>query len=80
MPKITIDEKEYDTDEMSQEALQQLQALQFVRGELVKIQMSAAALQTAQNAYIRALKAQLEKGEADDEDSTIDLPDDLVFD
>ena len=36
MPKITIDEKEYDTDEMSQEALQQLQALQFVRGELVK--------------------------------------------
>ena len=80
MPKITIDEKEYDTEEMSKEALAQLQAIQFVEGELARAQMKGAALQTAKNAYIRALKAQLEKGESDADDASIDLPEDLVFD
>ena len=65
MPKITINEKEYDTEEMSKEALAQLQALQFVDNELIRVQMSGAALQTAKNAYIKALMAQLEEGESD---------------
>ena len=67
---------------MSEEALVQFQALQFVEHELIRVQMSGAALKTAKNAYIGALKAQLEveEGESDADDASIDLPDDLVFD
>ena len=80
MPKIKIDEIEYDTEEMSEEALQQVQALQFVNNELTLLQMRGAALQTAKNAYVRALKHILEKGEDEGEEASIDLPDDLNFD
>jgi hypothetical protein len=61
MAKITIDEKEYETDDMSDEAKAQLQSLQFVDGEINRNQMKAAALQTARNAYAQALQAALEE-------------------
>ena len=61
MAKITIDEKEYETDDMSDEAKAQLQSLQFVDNEIVREQMKAAALQTARNAYAQALQAALEE-------------------
>jgi|TARA_B110000879_G_scaffold91388_1_gene125418 hypothetical protein len=61
MTKITIDEKEYETDDMSDEAKAQLQSLQFVDGEINRNQMKAAALQTARNAYAQALQAALEE-------------------
>ena len=81
MPKIKIDENEYDTEEMPQEALSQIQAIQFIDGELARLQLRGAALQTARNAYIRAAKEVLEKrGSEDDDEATIDLPDDLNFD
>lgn len=81
MAKVKIDDKEYDTDEMGQDALAQLQAVQFVDGELARLQLKGAALQTARNAYVRAAKEILEKGEStDDDEATIDLPDDLNFD
>jgi hypothetical protein len=60
MTKITIDEKEYETDDMSDEAKAQLQSLQFVDNEIVREQMKAAALQTARNAYAQALQKELE--------------------
>jgi hypothetical protein len=60
MAKITIDEKEYETDDMSDEAKAQLQSLQFVDGEISRNQMKAAALQTARNAYAQALQQALE--------------------
>ncbi len=81
MAKIKIDDSEYDTEEMSQDALAQIQAIQFVDGELARLQLRGAALQTAKNAYIRAAKEILEKGgSGDDDEATIDLPDDLNFD
>ena len=80
MPKITIDEKEYDTEEMSKDALSQVQAIQYTSNELVRLQLQAAALQTAKNTYTRALKDLLEKGETTEDEATIDLPDDLNFD
>ena len=80
MPKITLDEKEYDTEEMSEEALRQVQAIQYTANELLKLQLQGAALQTAKNTYTRALKDILEKGETTEDDATIDLPDDLNFD
>jgi hypothetical protein len=80
MATIKIDEKDYDTEDMSQEALNQVQAIQYTQNELVRIQLQAAALQTAKNAYSNALKSLLEKGESTEDDTMIDLPDDLNFD
>jgi hypothetical protein len=60
MAKITIDEKEYEIEDMSDEAKAQLQSLQFVDGEITRNQLKAAALQTARNAYAQALHAALE--------------------
>ena len=59
MAKITIDDKEYETDDMSEDAKAQLQSLQFVANELTRLQMKTAALQTAQNAYGKALQEAL---------------------
>lgn len=61
MAKITIDDKEYETDDLSEDANAQLQSLQFVEIELQRIQLQAAALQTARNAYAKALQELLEQ-------------------
>ena len=55
MATITIDEKEYDTDNFSDEAKAQLQSVQFVDQELARLQAQAAVLQTARIAYAKAL-------------------------
>ena len=59
MPKINIDNIEYDTDKLSDEAKAQLQSLQFVEQELARLQAKTAAMQTARNAYAKALQATL---------------------
>jgi hypothetical protein len=59
--KVTIDEKEYETDDMSDAAKEQLQNIQFVNTELARLQAKAAVLQTANSAYSASLKAELEK-------------------
>lgn len=61
MAKITIDEKEYETDDMSDDAKAQLQSLQFVNNEIVREQLKTAALQTARNAYAQALQTALDE-------------------
>jgi len=55
MAKVTIDDKEYETDDMTEDAQAQLVSLQFVNGELQRLQAKTAALQTAAVAYSRAL-------------------------
>ena len=62
MPIIKIDGKDYDTDDLSEETKAQLGSLQFVQSELARLQAQAAALQTAQIAYGKALKETLETG------------------
>jgi hypothetical protein len=59
MPTIKIDDKDYDLDSLSQEAKAQLASIQFVEQELARLQMQAAALQTARHAYLQGLKAAL---------------------
>ena len=60
MPKITIDNKEYDTDSFSDNAKQQFSRLQFVQSEIVRLNALLAVSKTAQVAYTRALKEELE--------------------
>jgi hypothetical protein len=59
MPKITIDNKQYDFDTLSTEAKAQLVNLQFCDQELARLQAQAAAIQTARIAYAKALQAAL---------------------
>ena len=65
MPTIKIDEKEYDLDQLSQDAKNQLASLQFVDNELARLQAQMAAMQTARLAYASALKASLPSFEGD---------------
>ena len=65
MPTIKIDEKEYDLDQLSQDAKNQLASLQFVDNELARLQAQIAAMQTARMAYANALKASLPSFEGD---------------
>ena len=60
MAKITIDDKDYETDDMSDDAKAQLQSLQFVINELNRMDLKVAALQTARNAYAQALQGALD--------------------
>ena len=55
MTTITIDDKEYDLDALSEEAKAQLVSIQFVDQELQRINAQAAVLQTARVAYSKAL-------------------------
>ena len=59
MTTITIDNQSYDLASLSNEAKAQLASIQFVDQELARLQAHAAALQTARNAYVQALKAAL---------------------
>jgi len=59
MPTIKIDDKEYDLDQLSDEAKAQLASLQFVDSELQRLNNQAAVLQTARAAYSKALNEAL---------------------
>ncbi len=56
---IKIDDKDYDFDTLPQAAKDQLQSMQFVDGELARLQAQAAVLQTARVAYSKALNESL---------------------
>ena len=59
MPTIKIDNVDYDTDTLSNEAKAQLASIQFCDQELQRLQAQAAAYQTARQAYAKALQAAL---------------------
>ena len=80
MATINIDGKDYNTEEMNDEALAQLQAVQFTSNEIVATQLRLAALQTAKNTYAKALKSMLDGQSQDNEASDIDIPENLTFD
>ena len=61
MPTVTIDNVEYDTESMSEEAIANLRSLQFVDSEIAKLQAKVAAMNTARVAYANALQELLPK-------------------
>ena len=56
MPKTNIDDNEYDTDALSPEAMAQFVSLQAVDRRIASLQQELAIMQTARNAYGRALQ------------------------
>lgn len=65
MAKITINNIEYDTESLSQEALAQLQSIQFVDSEVVQLNGRIAAMNTARIAYAAALNELLPQEQED---------------
>jgi hypothetical protein len=63
MPTITIDNKQYDTDALSDDAKKQLTSLQVTDQEIQRLNIQLAIAQTARNAYARALNELLPKTE-----------------
>lgn len=61
MPIIKIDDKEYDTEKMSEMARTQLMHLQATEIEIQRLNMQVAIFQTARASYIGALKKELEQ-------------------
>ena len=61
MPKITVDGIEYNTEDLSDNGKAQLASLQFLEVQLNKLKSEIAVYQTAKNAYVTALKVELEK-------------------
>jgi len=56
MPKIKIDNTEFDTDTFNQEAKNRLEMLVTTERRLKELQLETAIMQTARNAYFHSLK------------------------
>ena len=61
MPKITVDNIEYNTEDLTANGKAQVASLQFIETQLAKLKAELAVYQTAKVAYTNALKAELEK-------------------
>ena len=61
MAKIKIDDIEYETDDMSDEAKAQVASLQFNDAHMLRLRNELAIADTARIAYATALKKELEK-------------------
>ena len=55
MTKVVIEDKEYDSEDMSEESKAQ-QCIQYVSNEIVRLQLQLAAMETAKNTYSIALR------------------------
>lgn len=58
-PTVTIDDKEYALDALSDEVKANLTSVQLVDQKIAQAQQEIAILQTARNAYVAALKEAL---------------------
>jgi hypothetical protein len=61
MPNIKIDGKDYDVDQLPEAARAQIFHLQAIEVEMNRMNTLLAVMGTARAAYLRALKAELEK-------------------
>jgi hypothetical protein len=61
MPKITIDGSEYHTEDLSENGKAVLESLQFTELQLQKVTKELKIYQLAQQTYVAALKAEVQK-------------------
>jgi len=69
MAKIKLDDVEYDTDDMSDNAKAQLASLQFNEAHINRLKNELAIADTAKIAYVNALKRELEAADAKGSDT-----------
>ena len=63
-PKITVDDIEYNFDDVTENAKTQLMNIQFVDAQIQQLNNEWAVADTARIGYTAALKAELEKTES----------------
>ena len=61
MPKIKLDDIEYNTEDLSEHGQATLKSLQFLEVQLQKLKSEIAVYQTAQRTYVAALKAEIQQ-------------------
>lgn len=61
MPKLIVDEIEYNTEDLSDRGQSTLKSLQFLEIQLKKLKNEIAIYQTAQKTYLAALKEEITK-------------------
>ena len=61
MPKITIDNIDYNTEDLTENGRAQLESLQVLEVQLKKLHHEIAVYQTAQRTYITELKEEIEQ-------------------
>ena len=77
MPKIKLDDIEYNTEDLTDKGKANFASLQFLEGQLNKMRNEIAIYQTAQRTYVAALKAEIEQSgiqpiKREDADDTVD--------
>ncbi|MFG6511029.1 MULTISPECIES: DUF6447 family protein [unclassified Sulfitobacter] len=63
MAKLNIDGREYDTDNLPEDVKAQVTNVQIVDRKIGQLKQDLAILETARNAYVRALQGALPKAE-----------------
>lgn len=66
---LTIDGKEYDADNLTDAQKKIILNIQFADQELNRLRMLTAAIQTARQGYVNALKTNLENTAGEDGDN-----------
>ena len=61
MPKFTIDDMEYNTEDLSDNGKAQLASLQFLEVQMRKLKKEIAVYETARRSYAAELKNELDK-------------------
>lgn len=62
--KLVVDGVEYDAELLSERGKAQVASLQFLEQQLHKLQQDIAVYRTAREAYLQALKAEIERSGA----------------
>lgn len=60
MAQVNIDGKDYEFDSLSAKAQANVLSLQFVQAELKKFEAQTAVYKTAESAYLKSLKDEIE--------------------
>ena len=61
MPKLVLDDIEFNSEDLSETGQIQLKSLQYTEQQLIYLQKDIDILQTAKKAYLSELKSELEK-------------------
>tara|TARA_X000000950_G_C13437534_1_gene466594 strand:- start:226 stop:417 length:192 start_codon:yes stop_codon:yes gene_type:complete len=61
LPIITIDNIEYNSEDLTENGKAQLASLQFLETQMAKLKSELAVYQTARSAYMATLKTELEE-------------------
>ena len=63
MPKVTVDDIEYNTEDLTENGRATLASLQFLESQMQQMRNEMAVYRVAQLSYIAALKVEIEKSD-----------------